>query len=357
MDKINFEPGQQIYKYSLQKLIGRGEFSQVWLATDHSVKKDIALKILNPSNSSITDKLKEAVVGNRMNHENLVRVHYADVVIFNDSEVVLLAMDYQKNGCITKNVNCLKYVKLNSAIKSIIEILRGLDYLHQEGVLHNDIKPNNIMIGDNEECLLSDYGISARVTENEYIQSRYNYHPHMSPESYNLGLVNTKTDIYQVGLTLFRLINGVNLISELFNKYKPNEYKELVISGKIINDNDWKLFIPNSLRRIVKKAVQVNSSDRYNTALEMRRDLEKLNFKGYWELTTDNNFVGNLKNNIYSYSVESRNSQNVDFLAYRTNRKSSRKTKVSKFCNYNIKSSKLVKVKKKFMTAVVEGNL
>lgn len=357
MNEFKFIPGQQLYKYNLQKPIGCGGFSQVWLARDESLNKDIALKIIEPSNTSISKQLKEAVVGNRMEHANLVRVHYADVLKNGDIDVVLLAMDYQHNGCITNKTNSLKFIDLNDAIRAIMDTLRGLEYLHDNNVLHNDIKPSNIMVGDNNAFLLSDYGISVNISDNGFIKSDEQYHPHISPESLSNGIVTVKTDIYQVGLTLFRLINGINLISELPCRCSQTEFIELVKSGTIVGDNDWKHFVPNSVKRIVKKAVHIDPCCRYCTALEMRRDLEKLNYPGKWELDVNDKFIGYLKNNTYTYDIAPQDSKESNFIAYKRNNDSERTTKISKFCLSGLTPTKLVSAKKKFMTAVVEGKI
>ena len=266
-------------------------------------------------------------------------------------------MDYQHNGCITKKSNFLKFICLNDAIKAITDTLRGLEYLHDKNVLHNDIKPGNIMVGDNNEFLLSDYGISVNVSDKGFIKSEEQYYPHISPESLSNGIVNVKTDIYQVGLTLFRLINGINLISDVSCTCNQREFIELVQSGGMVNDNDWKHFVPNSVKRIVKKATHIDPCHRYSTALEMRRDLEKLNYPGKWELDVNGKFIGYLKNYTYSYEIAPQDSTKSNFIAHKRNNDSSRVTKVSKYCSKGLTQVKLIRAKKNFMTSVVEGKI
>lgn len=152
----------------------------------------------------------------------------------------------------------------------IIHILRGLEYLHENGYYHCDIKPNNILIGDNGEYILSDYGITCYSPTHIAVQPRQCYLPHISPETINKNTYDVRTDIYQLGLTAFRLFNG---ISEIKSDFLSNgdAFKNFVLSGKVVTDNKYSPYVPKKIRRVISKAIAVNPDERYQSALEMRR--------------------------------------------------------------------------------------
>lgn len=142
-----FNAGDQLYKYLLRQHIGGGHFGQVWLAHDLTLARDVAVKILDESMAPVAAHLNEAKVGNRLEHPNVIHIHYADVVGTPSGNVVAIAMDYHPNGCATSQLNPTNFVPMTEAIRITIDILRGLEYLHESGLFHNDIKPSNILIG------------------------------------------------------------------------------------------------------------------------------------------------------------------------------------------------------------------
>ena len=161
-------PGDVIYKFQLLKRVGGGNFGEVWLAHDRAIQCDVAVKLIDASQATIGELLQEAVVGNRAGHPNLVKVHYADVVNVNGHDVVAVAMDYHPNGSVVSQACAGNLVRIDLAVSQIIDVLRGLEHLHEQGTLHNDIKPNNILVGAKGEGILTDYGISV-VTDGKAV--------------------------------------------------------------------------------------------------------------------------------------------------------------------------------------------
>ncbi|WP_171208877.1 MULTISPECIES: protein kinase [unclassified Ruegeria] len=161
--KFNADPGDNVYKHTLKSKLGGGNFGEVWLAHDDALDQDFAVKLLDPSTTSIHSELQEARVGHKMDHDNLVKVHGADVVNFKGKQVVTLSMDYLPNGSALGLVNSGNFIPLGDAVRIIIDTLRGLEYLHELDIYHNDIKPQNILLGENGEAKLTDYGISAQA--------------------------------------------------------------------------------------------------------------------------------------------------------------------------------------------------
>ncbi len=352
--QVQINPGDSIYKYFLQKSIGGGSFGDLWLAHDQTISRDVAVKVL-AQGVTIDERLQEARIGNHLEHPNLVKMHYADVVQYNGIDLVIIAMDYHANGSILSRVNAGNFMPIPDVIGFMADILRGLEYLHELNLYHNDIKPNNILIGDTNQGVLTDYGITCFSPNGQPVQPRNWYKLHIAPEILNSNQINVQTDIYQVGLTAFRLLNGIGYIRDKFNALGEHEYYQLVKKGKVIQSNDYQPFIPRNLKSVINKAVHVEPDKRYQSAVEMRRALERLSYPGYWTCDPTGAYIGYNKKYKFRYEINPRGSRLFDFVAYKTNISSGRETQIGDYISKKI-TIKEVRVKmSKFMQWVVTG--
>lgn len=352
--RVRINPGQSIYKYVLQKSIGGGGFGDVWLAHDRTIARDVAVKIL-AEGVAIDERLQEARIGNHLDHSNLVKMHYADVVQHNGAELVIIAMDFHANGSILSRVNAGNFMPLPDVIRFTADILRGLEYLHELNLYHNDIKPQNILIGDANQGVLTDYGITCHSPGGQPVQPRSAYKLHIAPEVLNSNQINVQTDIYQVGLTAFRLLNGIGHIRDKFNALGQDDFYQLVKDGKVVQTNDYLPFVPRNLKSIINKAVHVNPASRYQSAVEMRRALERLNYPGYWSTDSCGSFVGHNKHYEYRFDEQALTTKSFNFTAYKKFNDSGRETKISAHSGNNLSSKQMEILKREFMQWVVTG--
>jgi serine/threonine protein kinase len=179
---VNYNAGDRIYKYELINKLGSGGFAPVWKAADVALRTVYAIKILDTSQYSIDERLLEAQIGNRLQHPNVVNIKNADVVSIGNPSVpvVIIAMPVYSNGSVASRLNSANFLDLSQTIKCLVDVLRGLEYLHENGYYHCDIKPNNILVGDKGEYLLSDYGITCYSPDHTAIAPRQCYIPHIS---------------------------------------------------------------------------------------------------------------------------------------------------------------------------------
>jgi serine/threonine protein kinase len=351
---MDYTRNEIVYKYQLLDRIGGGNFGDVWKAKDISLDNDVAVKLLDKAQYSIDERLLEAQIGNRLQHDNVVNIKYADIITKNDTDVVIIAMPYYQNGSIVNNVNSLNFIELKKAIKCIIDVLRGLEYLHENGYYHCDIKPNNILVGDNGEFILSDYGITSYSPNNQAVIPRDVYLPHVAPETIQNNTYDYRTDIYQVGLTTFRLLNGIGNIKDQLNR-DGLKFRTNVLTGKIVSDSLYQPFIPRSVRRIINKAIACNPKERYQTALDMRRDLEKLCFPGFCMADVNGNIIGVDNSYYYRYECRAINSNTFCLDTYKKNKKSGNVTRVRKYCLKNSSKKELQKNIQAFLLTIVCG--
>jgi serine/threonine protein kinase len=341
--------GEQIYKYRLDGYIGGGNFGEVWTADDISLKSRCAIKLLHQANTSIDERLLEAQIGNRLQHPNVVNIKYADIVQYGEplSPIVVIAMPFYPNGSVLSQLNSGNFLDLDKSIKCLLDVLRGLEYLHENGYYHCDIKPNNILVGNMGEYLLSDYGITCFSPTHTAVNPRQCYLPHTSPETISNNIYDIRTDIYQLGLTAFRLINGVSEIKSEFLSDR-SEFAKTVLGGKVITDAKYRPYVPRSIRRIINKAVALNPGDRYQSALEMRRDLERIMLKGNCTADEHGNVLLINKGNSYRYEVVPTGKTTSNLTAYKCNLTSGRETRVKDFCKKGLRNKDIKQIIQKF---------
>lgn len=337
--KFNFSKGQQIYKYKLDKKLGNGSFGEVWLAEDTNINQIVALKILPSDFAHITTTLEEAKNGNKVTHQNLLEIIGADYVpipAIPNLSLVLIAQKYQKYGSITNFLNARNFLPLPRLLKCLQDIAAGLEYLHHGNIIHNDIKPGNILVDDNDNAVLADYGISSVLENGTNANPKKIYLLHGAPEVLNnVAGISATTDIYQLGCTAYRLANGIDELSCI------NMTREDIVKAKNVRKLPSSIhqpYVPKKLARIINKATEVNPNKRFQSVLEFRRELEKLSFPGYW--TTDDadttKLIGKGQTYIYDYEIKPKPGDVFDFEAKRTNIKNGKSNRITDFCKKNL---------------------
>jgi len=352
--RVQLNPGETLYKFELKNRIGAGSFGDVWLAHDRTISRDVAVKVLDEG-VTIDERLSEARIGNHLDHANLVKMHYADVVKHNGSNLVIIAMDYHANGSILSEVNSGNFLPLPRMIHYITNILQGLEYLHELNLYHSDIKPGNLLIGDAGQGVLTDYGITCHSPGGQPVQPRNSYKLHIAPEILSSNQMNVQTDIYQTGLTAFRLLNGLGLIRDKFNRLGQAEYYKLVAAGKVIHPKDYQLFVPRNLKTVLNRAVNVDPGSRYQSAVDMRRALERLSYPGYWTTDANGNLIGRNDRYEFHYEEHPRTVNTFDFVAFKKNRDSGKETTIGDFSRKHLSGKERDDLKGKFMQWVVTG--
>lgn len=279
--------------YILERKLGSGFFGTVWLAQHDALGVKVALKqvpIDKVSSEKASEFFKEPRTLMDLQHNNIVKVIDAGDMI-NDINVLYIAMSYYENGSI-EDVYKGAPVPAYAAIQLISDACRGLEYAHSKGYLHRDIKPANIIIGDSGQALLSDFGLATKL-DIDGTAAPEGYYNHLAPEVFLENQMTVATDIYAMGVTLYRMLNG----DAYFNLGIGHEsLKKGVISGKIPDRKKYKEFIPPALARVVNKAMNIQMSKRYSSAIELRHNLEKVRLVRGWRQTNEGY--------IYSYITE-----------------------------------------------------
>ena len=352
---MSFNPGDTIYKFTLIKKLG-GNFGEVWQAFDNSISKEIALKILEPSFEPIAKLLDEARIGNKFNHKNLLAIHYADVASVGGKTYTLISQEYFKNGAVTNQLNSHNFLSLPQTLKVLQDILFGLEYLHNSGFYHNDVKPGNILMDDQLNAVLADYGIAGFSPNITPVTPKNSYIVHRAPETTGgTPIISIHSDIYQVGCTAYRLLNGISNLKNEFISLGSVLYEDKKAKGIIPDGGKYEPFVPSRLKTIINKALNIDPTARYSSALEMRRKLEKLHFPGYWTTDNSSNLIGIGKKYTYQFDIEAKPGDLFNMHANKKSTASGNITKVGDFTSKKLSEKQMEKQKNDFILWVIEN--
>lgn len=197
-------------RYKLLKLLGRGGFSEVWLATDEWTKLDVAVKVYAPGQGMDEDGLKDFCkeLSNvyNLNHTNLLKPQHVDTW----EGMPYLVMAYCEKGSCYGQVG--KFTE-KEAWKLIGDVASGLAYLHAQDIIHQDIKPDNILIDNNGNYVITDFGISVQTRSTLRKSARQastgGTTAYMAPERFAKDAAPVKaSDIWSLGATVYELVTG-----------------------------------------------------------------------------------------------------------------------------------------------------
>ena len=258
-----FQKEQQIGIYTLVKRIGRGGFGEVWLAERRGrfATTLVALKL------PIEDQVDPAAIEQEARlwvqasgHPNVLPLIEANDY---DGQIVIVS-EYAPDGSLQELLKNSGPLPIEDALNLAIGILNGLEFLHSQGIIHRDLKPANILL-QGRIPRLADFGISRAMTQTSETQNIAGTPQYMAPEALD-GKRNVKTDIWSAGVVLYQMLSGSlpfpqNTFGELCNAVFNREPQPLPAS------------IPSKLHAVIGKALSKDVTRRYQTAREMREDL------------------------------------------------------------------------------------
>jgi serine/threonine protein kinase len=207
--------GQTLDKYRLIKHIGRGGMADIYLSKQPGLDRDVAIKILNPyivaEDPNFVNRFRrEGRAVAALRHPNIIQVFDFD----NVDDTYFLVMEYIEGRTLKQVLQELaekgQVLTMEEALRIVGQVGDALDYAHQQGCLHRDVKPSNIMVTRRGEAILMDFGIarimgSAVQTTEGIISGTPAY---MSPEQGRDDKVDYRSDLYSLGIVLYEMLTG-----------------------------------------------------------------------------------------------------------------------------------------------------
>ena len=239
-------------------------------------------------------------------HHNIVPVNYG----CKDDDFVYLAMPFFKNGSL-KGLLDRRFLSSREIIRYSLQFLSGLNNVHVKTLIHFDIKTENILLSDSNQALLSDFGLAEYTCHYGFSNISGTTQAFAPPEFFTQASHNLKFDIYQAGLSMYRMCFGDFNLSEQFKKAhfsRGIENEDNFIRSLMKGDFPNRAFnlphIPISLKRIITNCLKPDPSERYDTVIDILNDLSKIESANDWLFETD--FSGNEKWIKEGYEVTAR---------------------------------------------------
>ncbi len=297
----------------LENIGDEGKNSDVWIVNDTQLEETLVLKEITKESldkQNIQNYFLEAQILNNGKHPHIMPIRYAA----QDEKKIYITMPYYKNGSLNKRMDTYT-LSVRDIIKYSLDFLSGLLYLHIKGYLHLDIKPTNIIINDCDRGILTDFGLSRYLDENGMADQPLQYTMHTSPESFDMAVKTILDDIYQAGLTLYRLCNGNTNFHNQFqhlleeNDYERDKIVNCIQKGQFPNRRYYLPHIPKRMRTIINKSIHIDPDKRYQNVLDIINVLSKIDENLDWTYNYNNEerthvWVCDNQNSILTYTVE-----------------------------------------------------
>jgi len=265
-------------RYEILQLLGEGGMGAVYKAMDRELNRPVALKLIRPqlaANPSILARFKqELLLAHQVTHKNVIRIYDlgdADGVKF-------ISMEFVEGADLRTLIQEKKTFSPREAVEITQQICRALEATHSVGVIHRDLKPQNIMRDASGRILLMDFGLARTVEGDGMTQTGalVGTMEYMSPEQALAKDLDQRSDLFTLGLILYELLTGKTPFkaeSVVASLIKRTQERALPVSA---HDET----IPRSLSNIVSKCLERDPGARYQSAAELLRDLEEWQGKG-----------------------------------------------------------------------------
>jgi serine/threonine protein kinase len=204
---------KQVGRYKIESILGEGAMGIVYKAHDPIIKRTVAIKLIKVGDGvSETEKkefyerfYREAQISGTLNHPNIVGIYD----IGEEQGMPYIAMEFIEGKTLSEIIAEQGRLDIESAVKILSQVASALDYAHKKGIVHRDIKPGNIMIGEDTRCKIMDFGIAklqnSSLTQTGAFLGTPSY---SSPEQITEGTIDHRSDIFSLGTVTYEMITG-----------------------------------------------------------------------------------------------------------------------------------------------------
>ena len=276
---------EKVGKYRIIREVGRGATATVYLAESPLYPDPLAVKYIRFDdkardeakwNRRLLKLLKaEQAVAQRLNHPNIIRIFEAVVT----SKEAYVVMEYFPGDTLERHCNFERLLPIHRTIGIIFKCCMALDYAYRQGIVHRDIKPANILVDEQDNVKITDFGLALNINKQSHSDSTFimgvGSPAYMSPEQIKNYPLNQKTDLYSLGVVLFHLLagrlpfrarNAAQLIYKIINADPP--------SVSQLNPD-----VPEQMNNLIRKALEKDLYSRYKNGAEFAKDLSAVRYK------------------------------------------------------------------------------
>jgi serine/threonine-protein kinase len=269
--------GRTLGKFRIDAIIGTGGFAWVYKAFDPELEIPVALKVLKPQyagDEQFEQRFRrEAATAARLRHPNIIKIF----AVGKDGDAVYFAMDFLPQG-LPDRLEVVTKLPEPVLIRMGIDVASALGFAHREGVVHRDIKIDNILFDDHGNAIVADFGI-ARAVSNYVQQTGTNMvvgtPQYFSPEQARGMALDGRADIYSLGVTLYRAATGVL-------PFTGDDWYEIArqhVEDKPVRPRDHNSLLSRDIDRLIMRCLEKDPADRFQTGEALCQALGALSFE------------------------------------------------------------------------------
>ncbi len=257
-------------RYKVIEKIGKGGMADVYKAEDSVLNRVLAIKVLHPQfaqeNNFVARFKTEAQAAAGLNHPNIVSIYDWG----HEDDTYFIAMEYLEGWNLKQLIEAQAPLPVDEALEMAAQVCSALDFAHQRGIIHRDIKSQNIIIAPHGQVKVADFGIAraggASMTQTGSVMGTAEY---ISPEQAQGIEVGRSGDIYSLGIVLYEALTGqLPFKGESPLAVAMKQVREKPLSPSLLNSE-----ISPPLEQVILRSLEKNPADRYRSAEEMKQDL------------------------------------------------------------------------------------
>ena len=270
LENSSMAADRQIGKYIAKHKLGAGSWAIVYQGIHGSLNKTVAIKMLKHQMAMdeefSTKFIKEAEVIASINHPNIVHVYDIEDLY----ETHFIVMEYLEGESLEQLLNRIGRLSPEAAVHYLLQTCAGLDHAHKLGIIHQDIKPDNILVQKDDTVKILDFGLACPVgSENFEMEGTIQY---MSPEQLNSDPVDARTDIYCLGITAFEMVTG--------QRPYPDDDLQIMMIQRLEEDipdpQEMVKDLPDRFSSFIHKACARDKKDRFQSVNDAVVELENI---------------------------------------------------------------------------------
>ena len=257
-------------RYEIVSKIGTGGMADVYKAMDHKLNRFVAVKVLKPEfreDATFVKKFRsEAQAAAGLTHPNIVNVFD----VGDDEGVYYIVMELIEGITLKEYISKKGKLSVKEATSIAIQVSMGLEAAHNHGIVHRDVKPQNIIISTDGKVKVTDFGIARAASSNTISSNVMGSVHYSSPEQVRGGYSDEKSDIYSLGITLYEMVTGrVPFDGDTTVAIAIKHLQEEMVPPSVYTEN-----LPYSLEQIILKCTQKSVGRRYEKMEDVIADLK-----------------------------------------------------------------------------------